>query len=134
MIECILVKLYKKETALKEVNASLCSLISSSSSDLVRKIPKSIVEHEANESDKDVAWLLRSIRSTCHLIDETKHPYAMFLENRKHFYDRKQDQYQEILDHVEELQDSHRTYEAGANPVGLYVTTGLKDAITKFHE
>ena len=90
-----------------------------------------MAEHKAKESDKDVAWLLRSIRSTCHLIEEIKHPCVMLFENRKHFYNYKQGQDQDILDHMEELQAMHRNYEAVDNPVGPSIDTGLKDATTK---
>ena len=66
-----------------------------------------MAEYEAKESDKDVAWLLLSIRSKYLQIEETKHPCVILLENSKHFCNHKQGQDQDILDYAEELQDMH---------------------------
>ena len=53
------------------------------------KNPEVNVRTQNQRNRKDVAWLLRSIRSTYHRIEETKYLHAMLLENRKHFYDCK---------------------------------------------
>ena len=93
-----------------------------------------MAEHEAKEWDKDLAWLLQSIRSTCHRIDETKHLRVILLENRTHLYNHKQGQYQEILDCAEELQAMWRAYDAADIYLGPSINTGLKDTIVKSYE
>ena len=112
----------------------MCSFILSSSSDLVRKILKSLAEHKAKESDEDVAWLLVIILSSCYYAEDIKRPCEVLLENRTHFCNYKKGQDQDVLGRAEYIQAARRACEAADNPARPSLATRLKDAIDKFHE